>query len=159
MTLASEEHKTQARNELFGRIRFYACPWSVHKMQQLGKGFLFIQSELTLAQMSLTVPQDTQGRMIEGRGVLLHYLTLGEYDSEVCREDFELTEVRTTLQQAVAACEEQTQLVLLMRFRCGHVAVGVTPLVPDINICRALAAQYYADSDPPALQLHIDDDE
>lgn len=162
--LSLESDKEQARNELFGRIRFYACPYSVHKLQQLGKGFLFLQSQHSLVQMSLAIPEDHRGHDLNGgrqgpRGFLLHYLTMGEYDSELCREDFELATVRSSLQEAIDKCNEQTHLVVMMRFRCGHVAVGVTPLVPDYALCRALAAQYYAEHDPPALQLQIDDDE
>lgn len=89
--------------------------------------------------------------------MLLHYLTVGEYDSEVCREDFELAAVRTKLQEAVDTYDVQTSVVVLMRFRCGHVALGISPLVPDYSICKSLGKSYFENNTAGALQLNLDD--
>lgn len=157
MVISDPESKASARQEIFGRIRFYACPYAVHKERELGKGFLFIQSTGTLASMSLAVPKDSYGRVIPNRSLVVHYLTLGEYDSEVCREDFELATVRPKLKEAIDVYDEEKQVVLLMRFQCGHLAVGIAPLVLEYAVCRKLGSDYYASSDAGALQLNIDD--
>jgi MYND finger len=149
----------QARNEIFARIRFYACPYAVTKETLLGRGFLFVQSDQTLVVQSLALPKDVTGRSTGMRSVMVHYLTLGEYDLEVCREDFEMTAVRGALQQAVADYDVSKEVVVLMRFRCGHVALGTAVLVPDYSVCKALGREYYASdaSSVGALQLNLDD--
>lgn len=158
MTLRDNETKEQQRNLIFARIRFYACPYAVHKTRSLGRGFLFVQSSGTLALMSLTKQMDSYGRKTPMRSVLLHYLTLGEFDRDLCRDDFEMTVVRTELQTAVQDYDEEKQVVLLIKFRCGHLVVGVAPLVPDYGICRKLGMDYYSDNKTEAaLQLNLDD--
>eukprot|EP00548_Thalassiothrix_antarctica_P007208 CAMPEP_0194132416 /NCGR_PEP_ID=MMETSP0152-20130528/2896_1 /TAXON_ID=1049557 /ORGANISM="Thalassiothrix antarctica, Strain L6-D1" /LENGTH=158 /DNA_ID=CAMNT_0038827471 /DNA_START=234 /DNA_END=713 /DNA_ORIENTATION=+ len=157
MKLEVEEEKNDAKSELYSRIRFYICPYAVHKSQKLGRGFLFVQSECTLAEVSLMVPKNSQGLLISQRSILVHFLTVGEYDSEICRDDFELAEVRSTLQDAVDSYDEQSNVVILMRFRCGHVALGIAKLVPDYGICKSLGNNYYKNSTAGALQLNLDD--
>jgi len=155
--LQSEDDRRAARDEVFGRVRFYACPYAVHKLGQLGRGFLFVQSDRTLACLSLAQPKDCSGRPTGMRSVLIHYLTLGEYDQEVTRDDFEMATVRSELQQAVNSYEEQSEVVVLMRFRCGHVALGISPLCSDFALCKQLGQSYFAESNAGALQLNLDD--
>lgn len=158
MKIVSSEDQELARNLIFARVRFYACPYAVHRARTLGRGFLLIQSSGSLALMSLLGTKlDSYGRSTPMRSVLLHYLTMGEYDRDLCRDDFEMTIVRTELQEAVDHYDEETQVVLLTKFRCGHLVVGVAPLVPDIGICRKLGMDYYADNQEAALQLNLDD--
>jgi hypothetical protein len=157
MTLSKPTDQQDARVEIFGRIRFYACPYAVHKAAALGRGFLFVQSDSTLASLSLPIAKDCWGRPMSMRWVLIHYLTIGEYDTEVCREDFELALVRKTLVTAVETYDDQQEVVLLMRFRCGHLAVGKAVLVPDFRLCQKLGRDYYANSPGGALQLNLDD--
>lgn len=154
----SSEHQHTIRNEIFARIRIYACSYAVHRTSTLGRGFLFLQSDSTLATLSTPLPKDGFGHPIKQlRAILVHFLTLAEYDGEVCREDFEMMQVRSQLQQAVADYDMDTEVVLLMRFRCGHVALGTAKLVPDYNICKVLGQQYFADHSSNALQLNLDD--
>ena len=157
MVLNTEGDKANARAEIFGRVRFYVCPYAVHKSTVLGRGFLFVQSNRTLAELSLSQPKKASGQPTGMRSLLIHYLTMGEYDSEVCRDDFELATARTSLQQAVQQYDPQTTVVLLMRFRCGHVALGKAQLVPDYGICKSLGRDYYSQDNAGALQLNIDD--
>jgi len=158
MVLNKESDKEQVRNEVFGRVRFYACPYAVYKTSVLGRGFLFIQSDSTLATMSLTIPKDSYGRATNTRSLLLHFLTLGEYNVEVCRDDFEMAMVRTKLEEAVENYDEEREVIILMRYRCGHVAVGRSKLVtPDYNLCRRLGQDYYAENNAASLQLNLDD--
>jgi hypothetical protein len=154
--IPEEGTRATIRNELFARIRFYTCPYAVFRSAELGRGFVFLQTDKTLAEMSLYHPKDCTGRPLI-RSVLLHYLTLGEFDTEVCREDFELAMVRTTLMEAVNSYNSEKEVVLLCRFRCGHLALGKAVLVPDYGICKRLGQDYYANNSSGALQLNLDD--
>jgi hypothetical protein len=161
--LKDDDKKTTKEVAVLGRIRFYACSFAVSKSLRLGRGFLFVQSDSRLAELSLPRPPPShvwQGEN-QTRSVLLHYLTLGEYDQELCRDDFELTVVRSQLQKAVNSYDEKKSVVLLMRFACGHISVGIAPLVPDYGICKSLAKDYFGEdsnsSGNAALQLNLDD--
>jgi hypothetical protein len=163
MEIRSEEDQISSRQDILFRIRFYACPYAVHKATMLGPGFLFVQGTCTLAEMSLPSGFHFPGQQQQNRkqrSVLLHYLTLGEFDMEVCRDDFELAAVRDSLQQTVEQHNHETDMVVLMRFRCGHVAVGTSPLVPDYGLCKSLGQTYYgsgAGASSGAIQLNLDD--
>ena len=139
------------------KIRYYACPMVVRKYQHIGKGLLFLQSPSTLTEMS--TERMPQSQSDQQRQVLLYYLTLGEFDSEVCRHDFELAQVRSSVQTLLDTYDPHTQVVGVMKFRCGHLAVGTLPLVPDFALCEKLAQDYYGPTGdgPPALQLNLDD--
>ena len=160
MMIVFPDDKESARQDVFQRIRFYGCSYAVHKSITLGRGFLFVQSDSTLSEMSLPVPILPNGRhMTRPRSVLLHFLTMGEYDSELCRDDFEMATVRGELNTAVSGYDREKELVIVMRFRCGHVAVGVAPLVPDYNLCKSLGKEYFggANERSGAVQLNLDD--
>jgi hypothetical protein len=152
----TDETKEQIRNEIFARIRFYACPYAVFKTAELGNGFLFIQSDTTLKDLSIAIPKDSNGRTLT-RSIIMHFLTMGEYDAEVCKDDFEMAVVRSNLQELMDNYDEQKEVVLLLRFRCGHVALGKAVLVPDYGICKKLGQDYYADNPAGAVQLTLDD--
>jgi len=151
-----DETKTAIRNELFQRIRFYVCPYAVFRTAELGRGFLFLQTDISLQDMSSYIPKDCTGHTIT-RSVLLHFLTLGEFDSEVCRDDFELALMRTPLKDAVETYETEKEVLILFRFRCGNMALGRAPLVPDYGICKKIGQDYYAENTAGALQLNLDD--
>jgi len=161
MEITSIEDQISSRQDILFRIRFYACPYAVHKAITLGPGFLFVQGTSTLAEMSLppgfAFPGGNKKRQ---RSVLLHYLTLGEFDVEVCRDDFELAAVRDSIKQTIDDHNNEKDMVVLMRFRCGHVAVGTCPLVPDYQLCKSLGQTYYGSGEGAssgAIQLNLDD--
>lgn len=159
MMIIFGDDKDSARQDILSRIRFYAYPYSVHKASTTGRGFLFVQSNTSLAVLSLPVPILSNGRRCRAqRSVLLHWLTMKEYDSEVCMDDFEMAGVRNELKAAVETYDEKVEVPVLMRLRCGHVAVGIAPLVPDFNLCVMLGKEYYGSGQgDDALQLNIDD--
>lgn len=146
-----------ARADIYNRVRFYACAFAAFKAATLGRGFLFLQGDQSLAALSLAIPKDCYGRPLPTRGIMVHYLTLGEYDSEVCRDDFELATVRTDLQKAVEDYDEQSEVVLLMRFRCGHVAVMKAQLAMPYGSFRKLGTDLFGENNAPCLQLNLDD--
>jgi len=98
---------------------------------------------------------------IPSRNVLIHHMTLKEYDSELCmKADFELCSVREELIKAVNEHKRKEEMVLLMRFRCGHVALGVVnpPMQPDYKLALSLGRTYFGhDTSGQALQLNLDD--
>jgi len=151
-----DETKQTIRNELFARIRFYICPYAVFRTAELGRGFLFLQTDRTLQDMSSYIPKDCMGHRIT-RSVLLHFLTLGEFDSEVCRDDFELALMRMPLKNMIETYETEKEIVILCRFRCGNMALGRAVLVPDYKICKKLGQDYYSENTAGALQLNLDD--
>mmetsp|Transcript_1608 Transcript_1608/g.1926 ORF Transcript_1608/g.1926 Transcript_1608/m.1926 type:complete len:251 (-) Transcript_1608:215-967(-) len=159
MIIIFPDDKESARQDLFQRIRFYACPYFVWKSEsKCERGFLFIQSDSTLAEMSLPLPILGNGRpMTKTRSVLMDFLTISEYDKELCRDDFELATVRKSLNTAVQEYDQSEEIVVLMRFRCGHVSAGVTKLVPDHGLCKTLGKEYYANAPSQAVQLNLDD--
>lgn len=157
MCLSTAADQAAVRSDIFHRIRFYICAFAAYKERTLGRGFLFIQADQSLVALSLALPMDAYGRPLPTRAVLVHYLTLGEYDAEVCREDFEMATVRSELQTAVDAYDEQTEVVLLMRFRCGSLAVGKAQLAMPYGSFRKLGVDLYAEQDMASLQLNIDD--
>jgi hypothetical protein len=132
------------------------CPYAVFRTLDLGRGFLFLQSDRTIQDLSVYIPKDFTGRTC-GRSLLIHFLTLGEFDSEVCRDDFELAMMRTALKEAVESYDTEKEAILLCRFRCGHIALGKAVLVPDYTICKKLGEDYYAANPSGALQLNLDD--
>jgi MYND finger len=159
MLFRSETDQETALAEIFARVRFYVCPYAVYKATELGQGFLFVQSDHTLAMMSLVTPKDSSGRApLHPRSVLLHYLTMAEYDQEVCREDFEMTMLRTDLQTTLEHYNMEEEVVLLMRFRCGRVALGVAPLVPEYRLCLQLGREYYEHTKADSLHLNLDEE-
>ena len=160
LVLRDESVKATIRTELWSKLRLYSCPYAVHHHHTLGKGFLLAQCTVTLAVASLATPQDWFGNLLvhPSRSVVLHYLTLGEFDVEVCREDFELATFRPFLVQALERYDPNRHVVVAMRFRCGHGAVGIAPLVPDYTVCEQLGRQYFATTGTDPLQLNLDDD-
>lgn len=159
MMIIFGDDKDEARQDILSRIRFYAFPYAVHKASIVGRGFLFVQSDSSLAVLSLPAPILSNGRKYpKQRAVLLHWLAMKEYDSEVCMDDFELAAVRTELKSAVDTYDEKVEVPVLMRFRDGHVAVGIAPLVPDFKLCTMLGKEYYGSGEESgAVQLNIDD--
>lgn len=167
-TTTSSTRKADARNDIINRIRFYIFPYAVYKQSELGPGFLFIQSDNTLAIMSLVtnLPQHVIASAQQpkrSRSLLIHYLTFAEYDMEVCRDDFEMAivrnEIKTSITNLCTMDQQQTHIVVVTRFRCGHIAVGIAPFVPEYRVCQKLGNDYYSSSSQNnnALQLNIDD--
>jgi hypothetical protein len=157
MMIVFSDDKDEARQDIISKIRFYAMPYAIHKASISGRGFLFFQSVTSLAVLSLPAPILANGRKYpKQRSVLLHWLTMKEFDSEVCMDDFELATVRKELNSVVETYDEKVEVPVLMRFRCGHVAVGVAPLVPDFKLCTILGKEYYGETSG-AVQLNIDD--
>jgi len=159
MMIMFSDDKDAARQDVLSKIRFYAFPYAVYKASKAGRGFLFVQSDSSLAVMSLPIPILSNGRSCpQQRSVFLHWLTMEEYDKEVCRDDFEMAAMRNELKSAVETYEEKVEVPVLTRFRCGQIAVGIAPLVPDYKLCQILGKEYYGHGqDSGAVQLNIDD--
>jgi MYND finger len=154
--LRNDEVQYNVRNELFHKIRFYICPYAIIRYMELGRGLLFIQSKYTLDNISYSIPINCYGHHIGIRNCTVHYITIGEYDQEVCRNDFEMVTIQQELHLAVKEqYDPMKQVVVLMRFRCGHVALGIAPLVPDYALCQRLGRDYNYSNN--VLQLNLDE--
>ena len=86
----------------------------------------------------------------------MHFLTMAEYKQELCKDDFEMVAVGKELAKAVEEYKQSEELVVMMKFRCGHIAVGTTKLVPDYSLCKTLGKEYFEHAGS-AVQLNIDD--
>ncbi|CAM9780055.1 unnamed protein product [Chrysoparadoxa australica] len=136
-----------------GRVRLYACPFSVFHCDAVGRGLLFLQSRNTIAELAYLAPVDIHGKLLQ-RSLLLHYLTMGEFVDAVLQDDFELGTVKEPLEQAVASYDMESEIVVLLRTACGYLAVIKMPIVPDLGVCKALASDY---AGKDALELRLDD--
>lgn len=134
-------------------VRLYLCPFSVHHRENVGAGFVFLQSPQSMLELSFLSPVTQTGRLLD-RSVLLQYMTLGEFVDVVLQDDFELMTVRPQLEEAVKQCIAESEVVVLLRSRCGYTAVVTMPLVPDYNVCKALAVDYEGKA---SVQLKFDD--
>jgi hypothetical protein len=158
LALRNGADRDAIRTGVFVKIRLYACPYAVHQSRTLGRGLLFVQCTVTLATMSLGIPVSMSGEPLkERRSLLVHFLTLGEFDVEVCREDFELATLRPQLSDAIERYDPDKEVVLLLRFRCGHLAVGIASLVPEHSVCVRLGQEYFGVHGTDPLQLDVDD--
>ncbi len=149
-----------AVESILAQIRLYLCPFALYHGSGGGegkeRGFCFVQSPCSLAQLALPAPRDCAGRPLEeGRSVILHFVTLSEFETEIAPRDAALTaRVGEPLTEAVARHDDRSQVAVLLRTGCGYVGVAIVPLVPEWRVCKALAADYEQHS---ALQLNIDD--
>ncbi len=82
------------------------------------------------------------------------YPPRGEFVSVVLEDDFELTFAKEALERALATYDPATHYVVVLKLRCGYVAVLRIPLV-GVGLCRSLAADYHY-AEHPELQLNID---
>jgi len=60
----------------------------------------------------------------------------------VLEDDFEYTVARDPLEEALAAYDPEEEYVVLLKLRCGFLAVMRVPLVPNAGACRRLASDY-----------------
>lgn len=161
-SIISERDACSVREAVLQKVRFYASPFAVHHMSinGIGRGFLFMQSEQTLREMSIypALVSHDGTRILQSRCLIMYYLTMGEYDQELCRDDFEMASFRKELKDSLETYDEKSQIVYLIKFRCGHVSLCIAPMVPDHGICLALAKDYYANVNAgQASQLNLDD--
>ena len=62
--------------------------------------------------------------------------------------------IRSPLETAVNSYDRKKEMVVLVRARCGYMAVVVLPLVPELAVCRQLGVEY---REKDALQLNLDE--
>lgn len=144
----SREQKHQTVLNVIAKVRMYAFPFYVH---QNHKGILFLQSSNELVDFFCEPNVNRFGETIH-RSLVVSFITRREFEDDI--DDFELVFARAAVRRSLARVDEH-HAVLLLRFRCGYVAVLVAPIVPDLGICRALAGDYEG---KPQLQLNIDDE-
>ena len=166
---------------LLARIRLYMCPFVLCKsgsaegvtkgkggkgkkapapqaaVAAAKRGFAFVQLGCTLAELALPCPRSCTGhRLAAGeRSILLHFVTLAEFESDVVGTDPQAFEAaREALASAVASHDEKQELVVLTRTACGLVHVATHPLVPEWRVAVTMASEY---ENQEALQMDLDD--
>lgn len=138
---------------VLGRVRLYLCPFAVCHGEAQGRGFVFVQTPNPVLELEYLRPVNSNGRRLN-RSVILHFLSMGEFVDAVMQDDFELGVIRSPLEAAVEGYNPKKEVVVLVRARCGYMAVMVIPLVPEWVVCRQLGAEYL---EKDALQLNLDD--
>ncbi|CAM9791971.1 unnamed protein product [Choristocarpus tenellus] len=134
------------------RIRLYLCPFAVSHGEKIGRGFVFVQTPNPLLELSYLKPVNSNGNQLD-RSVLLHFLSMREFIDAVMQDDFELGTIHRPLEAAVESYNPALETVVLLRSRCGYMAVVMVPLAPDLAVCRQLGMEY---ADKDALQLNLD---
>ena len=145
-------------SEVLGKARLYLCPFALHHAEASGGGFLFVQSECTLAELALPAPRDCHGSALtRPRSLVLQHMALEEY-AEFCAHMGGAAQRQGAPSQecmaAAVAARGEEELVLLLRTGCGMSAALLTPVVPELRVCRTLAADY---AGKEALQLDLDE--
>lgn len=139
---------------VLGRVRLYAFPFLVHHRDQRGQGALFVQSPQPLEDFFFEPNVTSNGNRVF-RVLFLSFVTQSEFDSDITSADFELALAGAALKRAVEASkQDESKAAILLRFRCGYVAVIICTLVPDLQVCRALASDYIGKTQ---LQLNVDE--
>eukprot|EP00624_Nannochloropsis_granulata_P001895 evm.model.NODE_19137_length_17385_cov_39.881851.2 len=128
-------------SKLLCKIRLHLGPYTIAHYDKQGRGFAFVQATATAHDLFIARPINSKGRPLE-RSVLLHFLTWGEFVSVVLEDDFEYALAREPLEEALAAYDPEEEYVVLLKLRCGFLAVMRVPLVPNAGACRKLASDY-----------------
>eukprot|EP00904_Undaria_pinnatifida_P003552 jgi/Undpi1/13198/HiC_scaffold_8.g02860.m1 len=138
---------------ILGRVRLYLCPFAVCHGEVQGRGFVFVQTPNPVLELEYLQPVNSNGRKLD-RSIILHFLSMGEFVDAVLQDDFELGVIRSPLETAVNSYDRKKEMVVLVRARCGYMAVVVLPLVPELAVCRQLGVEY---REKDALQLNLDE--
>lgn len=133
--------KQDIASKLLCKVRLHLGPFTIAHYDKQGRGFAFVQSTATAHDLFIARPINSKGRPLE-RSVLIHFLTWGEFVSVVLEDDFEYTVAREPLEEALAAYDPEEEYVVLLKLRCGFLAVMRMPLVPSAGACRKLASDY-----------------
>mmetsp|Transcript_21856 Transcript_21856/g.65513 ORF Transcript_21856/g.65513 Transcript_21856/m.65513 type:complete len:281 (+) Transcript_21856:130-972(+) len=137
-----------------GKIRMYAFPFHVCHRALHGPGALFLSSPNELEDFFCEGPVTRHGDPARRRVDCTH-VTPKQFDEELVAKDFELALARRALGAAVEKCAaDASRAPLLVRFRCGYVAVFTTQIVPDVRVCNVLASDY---ENQAVLRLNLDD--
>lgn len=82
-----ESSRRDIVEKIIASVRLYLCPFAVAHAQH-GRGFVFVQSECSLAELALPLPVDCSGKRLElPRALFLHFVSIAEYDEELRREE------------------------------------------------------------------------
>jgi hypothetical protein len=146
--------------KLLAQLRLTLCPFALGNGSGSGisgapRGFVFAQVGCSLAQLALPAPRDCAGQRLPPgeRAVLLHFVTLAEFDADIADIDPRFAAARTSLADAVESHDDQQEVVVLARTACGYVAVLGQPLVPEWRIARTLATEFEG---KPELEVQLD---
>ena len=156
--------------ELLRSVRMHLSPFAIAAELSAaetrpapdGRRFVFVQSESTLAELSLPTARDTCGAELSvRRTVLLQHVTLPEFE-KLTQEESGLRLLTPTLGPlesafgARRAGAKPDDALVLLCFADGYHALASVPLVPDRRVCLVPARDYMGKE---ALNLHLDDED
>lgn len=147
---AEMKRETIVRGVL-GRIRLYVFPFLVHHRDAESSGCLFLQSPQPLEDFFFERNVTRQGERVS-RQILATFVTQKEFQEEIISADFEMALAAAAVSRALDS--DETKAPVLLRFRCGYIAVLVANIVPDLAVCRKLGEDYVGKNQ---IQLNIDD--
>ena len=116
---------------LLAQLRLYMWPFAVRQIEERGRGFVFLQSEVSRATLGLPAPRSPCGRLLEHRrSLILHHVTLAEFDGEICDAFPGLGGARPALAAALAEAGAAPKLVGLLQ-TCEP--ASAVPLARDLT--------------------------
>ncbi|GMH62996.1 hypothetical protein TrST_g9910 [Triparma strigata] len=159
-TFPSELHRrTAVESGLLKKVKMYLCPFAVHHHSLKGPGFVFLQSPNTLVQLSMPgnglrdCLGGTRPERMESRQVLMTYLPLKDFHT-LTTDDFEMSQIQPSLTSTCSSIDPSTEIVILIRVRCGFVGVCKMKIVLGYAVCMKLGEDYEGKEQ---IQLNIDD--
>ena len=168
--LATSSVRRAAIEALLASVRLHLCPFALahgsggtrgNAKSKTGtespRGAVFVQLGCTLTQLALPAPRDCFGVVLPPgeRSLLLHWVTLAEFDAEIVLTSPAFARARPMLAEAIAKHDDETEVVTLVRAHCGFVAVVVQMLVPERRVGITLAKEFEGRE---AVQIDLDGD-
>ena len=152
------EDRRPLLERLLAQLRLYMWPFAVRQIEERGRGFVFLQSEVSLATLGLPAPRSPCGRLLEHRrSLILHHVTLAEFDGEICDAFPGLGGARPALAAALEGDGGRAgagEAIVLVRLACGLVAVVVTPILLDPGVLRRMGEEY---AGKDCIQIDVDE--
>ena len=168
--LATSSVRRAAIEALLASVRLHLCPFALAHGSggtrgtaksktgtESPRGAVFVQLGCTLTQLALPAPRDCFGVVLPPgeRSLLLHWVTLAEFDAEIVLTSPAFARARPMLAEAIAKHDDETEVVTLVRAHCGFVAVVVQMLVPERRVGITLAKEFEGRE---AVQIDLDGD-
>lgn len=142
---------------LLRKVRLYVGPFVVAQSDSRGEGFLLVQSSRPLLDfVLLEASVDYRTGEPYSRELLMTYMTSDEFSGSMAKSDPRLQAVVPLLSQALGSVNREVDMVVMAKFRCGHLCVLEMPFVPGKQVLAVLATEYgYGTMD--TLQLNVDE--
>ena len=167
-TFPGLEHKKEAVDRgVLQKIRLYLSPFYVHHVSKGeggcdatngdGGGFVFLQSNNTLEQLSMpgNTLRDCRGPTLPerrvSRQIFMRFMATSEF-RDLAGDDFEMMQLQKPLLDASKDHDSKRYIPVLFRARCGFVAVFLSNIALGYEQCRRLGWEDMS----AVVQLNLD---